>query len=103
MAVSSLKRDLSLPSVPTTLEAGYPNSDYIFWLGVFAPAATPKNIVQRLHQEIAKALSDPAMAARIKQLGADPMPMDPAELDTYVRAELESNAKLIKAAGISPY
>jgi tripartite-type tricarboxylate transporter receptor subunit TctC len=102
LAVSSLARDMSLPGVPTTLEAGYPNSDYTFWLGVFAPAGTPKEIVQRLHHEIASVLRDPAMVGRIKQLGADPMPMDPAGLDAYVRAELESNAKLVKSAGIAP-
>lgn len=102
LAVSSLKRDTALPNVPTTLEAGYANSDYIFWLGVFAPSATPRPIVQRLHDEIAKALSDPAIAARVKQLGADPMPLDPPALDAHVKAELESNAKLIQAAGIKP-
>ncbi|MCC6776222.1 MAG: tripartite tricarboxylate transporter substrate binding protein [Hyphomicrobiales bacterium] len=102
LAISGLKRDASLPDVPTTLEAGYTNSDYVFWLGVFAPAATPKEIVQRLYQETARTLAEPAMAERIRQLGADPIPMTPAELDAYVRAELESNAKLIKAAGIEP-
>ncbi len=102
LAVSSLKRDSALPNVPTTLEAGYANSDYIFWLGVFAPAGTPRPIVQRLHDEIAKALNDPAIAARVKQLGADPMPLNPAALDAYVKTELESNAKLIQAAGIKP-
>ncbi len=102
LAVSSLKRDDSLPTVPTTLEAGYPNSDYIFWIGVFAPSATPKDIVQRLHEEIAKALNDPAMKDLIKKLGADTMPLKPAEFDAFLRAEIESNAVVIKAAGIAP-
>lgn len=102
LAVSSLKRDDAVPTIPTTLEAGYPNSDYIFWIGVFAPAGTPRDIVQRLHDEIAKALNDPAMKQTIKKLGADPMPLKPAEFEAFVRAETESNAKLIKAAGIAP-
>jgi tripartite-type tricarboxylate transporter receptor subunit TctC len=102
LAVSSLKRDDAVPTIPTTLEAGYPNSDYIFWIGVFAPSATPKNIVQRLHEEIAKALNDPAMKQLVKKLGADPMPLKPAEFDAFVRAEIDSNATLIRAAGIAP-
>jgi tripartite-type tricarboxylate transporter receptor subunit TctC len=102
LAVSSLKRDDSVPTIPTTLEAGYPNSDYIFWIGVFAPSATPKDIVQRLHEEIAKALNDPAMKDLIKKLGADTMPLKPAEFDAFLRAEIESNAVVIKAAGIAP-
>jgi len=100
LAVSSLKRDPNVPNIPTTLEAGYPNSEYIFWVGVFAPSATPKEVVQRLHDEIAKALNEPAMKQVIARLGAEAMPFTPAAFDAYVRTELESNAKLIKAAGI---
>jgi tripartite-type tricarboxylate transporter receptor subunit TctC len=84
------------------LEAGYPNSEYTFWIGVLAPAATPKDIVQRLHEEIARALSEPAMRQRLKALGADPMPFTPAEFETFLKAETESNAVVIKAAGIAP-
>jgi tripartite-type tricarboxylate transporter receptor subunit TctC len=102
LAVSSLRRDEALPNIPTTLEAGYPNSEYTFWIGVLAPAATPKDIVQRLHDEIARALSDPAMRQRLKALGADPMPFTPAEFEAFLKAETESNAVVIKAAGIAP-
>ena len=102
LALSSLTRDGTLPAIPTTLEAGFPNSEYTFWIGVFAPSATPKDIVQRLHAEIEKALNDPTIKERVKQLGANPMPLKPAEYDAFVRAEIESNAKLIKAAGITP-
>ena len=103
LATSSLTRNAALPNVPTTTEAGYPNSDYIFWIGLFAPSGVPKEIVQRLHDEIAKAMGDPAMQERIKKLGADPMPLQPAEYDAYVKAEIEANAKIIKAAGIAPH
>jgi tripartite-type tricarboxylate transporter receptor subunit TctC len=102
LAISSLRRDEALPNIPTTLEAGYPNSEYTFWIGVLAPAATPKDIVQRLHDEIARALSDPAMRQRLKALGADPMPFTPAEFEAFLKAETESNAVVIKAAGIAP-
>jgi tripartite-type tricarboxylate transporter receptor subunit TctC len=102
LALSSLNRDEKLPEIPTTLEAGYPNSDYNFWLGVLAPGRTPKAIVQQLHDEIAKVLNDPAMKESIKALGAYPMPLTPQEFDAYLKAETESNAKAIKAAGIAP-
>jgi tripartite-type tricarboxylate transporter receptor subunit TctC len=102
LAVSSLTRDPTLPNVPTTLEAGYPNSDYVFWIGVFAPSGVPKPILTRLHDEVAKALNDPAMRERLKKLGADPMPLNSAEFEAYLKAETESNAKLIRAAGIAP-
>jgi tripartite-type tricarboxylate transporter receptor subunit TctC len=102
LAVSSLTRDETLPTIPTTLEAGYPNSDYILWIGVFAPAGTPQEIAVRLYSEIAKALNDPAMKQALKKLGANPMPLKPAEFEAFIRAETESNAKLIKAAGIAP-
>ena len=102
LAVSSLTRDETVPTIPTTLEAGYPNSDYIFWVGAFAPAGTPNDIVERLYGEIAKALADPAMKANLKKLGANAMPLKPAEFETFIRAEIETNARLIKAAGITP-
>src|ERR1700719_1078041 len=102
LAVSSLKRSASLPDVPTTLEAGYPNSDYVFWVGLFAPAATPRAIIDRLHAETAKALNEPAIKDALKKLGADPMEMTPAQFDAFVRAEIDVNAALVKAAGIQP-
>lgn len=102
LAVSSLKRSPSLPNIPTTLEAGYPNSEYVFWIGVFAPAATPRDIVARLHAEITKALADPQVKASIQKLAAEPMPFTPAEFDAFIKREIESNAAVVKAAGIKP-
>jgi tripartite-type tricarboxylate transporter receptor subunit TctC len=102
LAVSSLKRSASLPDIPTTLEAGYPNSDYVFWIGLFAPAATPRAIVDRLHDETARALNEPAIKDALKKLGADPMELTPARFDAFVRAEIDVNAALVKAAGIQP-
>src|SRR6195256_6120449 len=102
LAVSSLARSESLPDIPTTLEAGYPESDYVFWIGVFAPANTPRDIVDRLHQEIAKALAEPTVRDTIKKLGADPMKLTPSGFDAFVKTEIGSNAALVKAAGIAP-
>ena len=100
LAVSSLQRSPELPNVPTTTEAGFPNSEYNFWFGVFAPAKTPPAIIQRLYEEIAKALNDSSVKEILAKLGVQPMPMTPAQFDGYVRKELEQNAVLVKAAGI---
>ena len=100
LAVSSLQRSPDLPNVPTTTEAGFPNSEYNFWFGVFAPAKTPRVVIQRLYEEIAKALHDPAVTEKLAKLGVQPMPMTPIQFDDYIRKELEQNAALVKAAGI---
>ena len=77
LAVSTPKRSSALPDVPTTLELGYANSDYTFWNGLFAPAKTPREIVERLHQEAQKALTTPAVREKLAQQGIDPMPITP--------------------------
>ncbi len=102
LAVSSLERSDTLPDIPTTIEAGYPDSDYVFWVGLFAPAATPRAIIDRLHDTAAAALADRAVADNLKALGASPMAMTPTEFDAYVKAEIATNAKIVKAAGIKP-
>ena len=98
--MSSTKRDPQLPDVPTTVEAGFPNSEYDFWFGVFAPAKTPPEIVKRLHDEIARALENASVKEKLAALGVQPMPMTPAEFDAYVRKELEQNKALVKATGM---
>jgi tripartite-type tricarboxylate transporter receptor subunit TctC len=100
LAVSGSKRASALPQIPTTIEAGFPDSDYNFWIGLFAPAKTPSDLVARLNAEIIKALQDPGVRERLAKLGADPLPMKPAEFDDFVKKEIDLNAKLVKAAGI---
>ena len=100
LAVSSTHRSADLPDVPTTLEAGFKNSEYDFWFGVFAPSKTPRAIIERLNWEVTKALEDPAVKDKLTKLGVQPMPMTAQQFDDYVRGELEQNAALVKAAGI---
>ena len=100
LAVSSAKRAKALPNVPSTVEAGYPNSEYNFWMGMFAPAKTPPAIVARLNAETVKALNSPAVIERLAKSGAEPMPMTLAEFDAFVKKEIDINAALVKAAGI---
>ena len=100
LAVSSAQRDPQLPDVPTTIEAGYRNSEYNFWFGMFAPAKTPPAIIARLHGAISEALQDPDIRDRLAKLGVQPMPMSPSEFGAYVANELEQNKELVRAGGL---
>jgi len=100
LAVSSVRRASALPGVPTTVESGYLNSEYEFWIGTFAPRQTPKAITDRLYGEIGKALADPAVAEKLSKLGADPMQMSSPEFEGLIAREIESNAALVKATGV---
>ena len=100
LAMGSTKRSAALPDVPTTVEAGVPNSDYNFWVGMALPSKTPRAIVERLHAETAKALDNKDVRASMAKLGAENMLMSLSEFDTYIRNEIKTNAVLVKAAGI---
>ena len=100
LAVASTKRSLALPELPTTVEAGVANSDYNFWVGMFAPAKTPRDVVNRLYQETVKALHLPDVREKLARLGAEPMDYNPEQFNAYIRDEIVANAALVKAAGI---
>jgi tripartite-type tricarboxylate transporter receptor subunit TctC len=100
LAVSSPKRAALLPDVPSVVEL-FPNSDYAFWIGVFMPAKTPRDIVDQFHREAIKTMQLPNVKERLETLGMDPMPLTPAEFDAQVRAEIASTGLLAKAAGLS--
>ena len=100
LLVSSDKRVPELPDVPTPGEIGLKNADSAIWFGVFMPAKTPRDIVDKFHDAGAKLLAEPAMQASLTQLGVAPLPMSPAEIDDLVKRETASNLELIKAAGI---
>ena len=100
LAVCTPKRTASLPNVPTTIELGYPNSDYNFWMGMFVPAKTDRAILDRLRAETQKALADPAVVDKLKPQGMEPMPLSPAEFDALIKKEVTQNIALVKAAGI---
>ena len=102
LAVSSSKRATSLPDVPTTIEAGYPNSDYNFWVGMFVPVKTPRDIVNRLYQETRKAMALKSVQDKLTAHGGEPMAMTPTEWDRFLQGEIAMNGELVKAAGIKP-
>jgi tripartite-type tricarboxylate transporter receptor subunit TctC len=98
LAVSSARRSPVLPDVPTTIEAGVPDSDYLLWVGMIVPSATPAPVLKRLHDEAVKAVHSPEVKARLTSLGADPFTMEPAEFNAYIRSEMDSAAQIAKAA-----
>jgi len=102
LVVNGAKRSSLLPDVPTTLEAGFANAEYPFWLGMFLPAKTPRDIVDKLHRETLKALQTPKVRDTLAMLGVDPMVMAPTEFDALVEKEIAVNAALVKAAGLKP-
>ncbi|HSH91165.1 MAG TPA: tripartite tricarboxylate transporter substrate binding protein [Ramlibacter sp.] len=100
LAVGSPKRASALPDVPTTAEAGVPGSEFNFWIGMMAPAKTPRDIVNRLNEEVIKALATPEVKERFAALGADAWTLKPEQFDAYIHEEIKSNAVLVKAAGL---
>jgi tripartite-type tricarboxylate transporter receptor subunit TctC len=100
LAVSSSRRAAGLPDVPTTLEAGFANSDYNFWIGMFVPAQTPRDVIDRLHRETAQVLQMPSVRDKLAALGGEPMTMTQSEFDAFFKDEIAMNAALVKAAGI---
>ena len=102
LAVGTSRRAANLPDVPTTVEAGVPNSDYTFWIALFAPAKTPREIVDKLHDEVVKVMASPEMKERLATLGAEAWTMGSAPFDDYVKQELAANASIVSAAGIKP-
>lgn len=100
LAVASVKRAASLPNVPTTIESGFPDTEYPYWNAIFVPARTPRAVIDRLHDEASKAMN--AVQEKLVSYGIEPMVTTPAEFDAIVRRQIEINAELIKMAGIKP-
>jgi tripartite-type tricarboxylate transporter receptor subunit TctC len=102
LAVGGAKRSSALPDVPTTVEAGYPNSDFDFWIGLFAPAKTPHDIVAKLYQETSKALGSPEVKGKLSTLGVEPMPLTPEQFQAEIARQAPVAVELAKAAGLAP-
>lgn len=100
LAVNTHKRSETLPHVPTTAEAGFPDAEYPIWFGLFAPAGTPRDVVERISRETQKALQTPKVRERLAALGVDPVPMSPDEFAAYVSREVSLNAALARRAGL---
>ena len=102
LAVLSDRRAPTLPEVPTAKEAGVDNFVMPIWFGMFAPAATPRDILARLNREVTKAMAAPDFRERLASAGVDPWLGSPEELGTLVRNETARYAAIIKKAGLRP-
>lgn len=99
LAVTTAKRIAALPNVPTMAESGLPGYEISTWYGVWAPAGTPKDIVNKVSSEIAKLIREPEIAKRIADLGSIPVGSTPAEFEAFNRSEQIKFAKIVKQSG----
>jgi tripartite-type tricarboxylate transporter receptor subunit TctC len=102
LAVSSAKRVPLLSDVPSIVEAGYPAAEFNFWVGLSAPAKTPRAIVATLHAATEKALADPDTAAKLAKLGVQPEQMSVDQFGKFVHDDIAATVQLAKAADIQP-
>ena len=102
LAVTSAKRAKVLPDVPTLAEAGLRGFDVASWQAIFAPAGTPAPIVKRVNEELTKIVAQTTVAARLYTMGVENVPMTPAQLGEFQRAELVKWAKIVKDGNVKP-
>jgi tripartite-type tricarboxylate transporter receptor subunit TctC len=102
LGVSSPKRISAFADVPTIAEAGLPGFRCDAWGAIFAPAKTPRTIINRLNRAFTTALASPDITHKMHDLGVEPAPTMPAELDKFIVIELATIAKLAQLAGINP-
>jgi tripartite-type tricarboxylate transporter receptor subunit TctC len=101
LATSAAKRSSVLPDVPTVAEAGVPGYEATIWLGVMAPAGTPKAVVDKLNAEINKVIAKPEVKAAWDKQGAVALTMTPAQFEAYLRKDIEKWAAVVKAAKLA--
>jgi tripartite-type tricarboxylate transporter receptor subunit TctC len=101
LAIAAKTRSPALPEVPTAAEAGLPEFESSAWFALLAPRGTPKPIVAKLHHVAVTALEDPALRARLVEIGAEPSAMSPAELLAYISAEILKWREVVNRGGVA--
>ncbi len=99
LAVSNLRRSPAVPKLPTIAESGLPGFEVINWLGVLAPAGTPRDIITKLNQEIVKALRQPDIREKLVSQGFETIDGTPEQFAAYMKSETAKWAKVVKASG----
>jgi tripartite-type tricarboxylate transporter receptor subunit TctC len=102
LGVTSAKRAVSVPDVPTIAQAGVPGYEAIQWYGFLAPAGTPREIVAKLNAEIVKILAAPETREKLSSDGAEPVGSTPEQFAAFIKSETEKWGRVVKAAGIQP-
>jgi tripartite-type tricarboxylate transporter receptor subunit TctC len=100
LGVSSRTRSDLLPEAPPIAEAGIPGFEFTFWNGLWAPAGTPAQIVERINRDVMRVMDMPGVLERFSKLGAEPMRMTSGEFARFVKSEIEDSARIAQAAGI---
>jgi tripartite-type tricarboxylate transporter receptor subunit TctC len=100
LAVSTARRSPQFPDIPTIAEAGFPKAEFNFWVGMLAPAGTPKEVLAKLNSEIQKALAAPDMKERLANLGNEPMSMSSAEFEAFLKEEHTVLGEVMRASGV---
>ncbi|MDM0066277.1 tripartite tricarboxylate transporter substrate binding protein [Variovorax sp. J31P207] len=101
LAVTTAKRSSTLPDVPTLAESGLKDFDQGTWFGILAPAATPKDIVERLNTELVKIIQSPEFGKRMAEIGAEPVGDTPARMATQIKSDTAKYAQLVKDAKVT--
>jgi tripartite-type tricarboxylate transporter receptor subunit TctC len=99
LGVTSLTRSAAAPDIPTIAEQGLPGFEAVSWFAMFAPAGTPKPVVDKIQAEISRILKQPETAKKLTDIGLEPIGSSPEELAVYQRAEISKWAKVVKDSG----
>lgn len=102
LAVSTAKRNPTLPEVPTTSEAGVKGADFALWFGLWGPAGMNPELVNKINADVRRAVADPGVKEKLSNLGNDTMSLSAADFARLVRSEIEDYQRIVKAAGIKP-
>ena len=102
LGMSTKSRVDSMPNVPTIAEQGLPDYDMTLWFGMWAPAATPIPVVQKLNAAVNAIVFEPAVKEQFQKLGIEPAPMKPEDFAKFVRGQIEFYKKIVARAGIQP-
>ena len=100
LAITTERRFAGLPDVPTIAESGFPGYSHVTWIGLFAPAGTPPEILSRLNREIGSILSQPALRERLMALGAEPVGKGSADFEAVLKADYEATGKIVSRIGL---
>lgn len=100
LAVSSKTRAAQLPNVPTTLEAGFPDSDYTLWVGILGPVGTPKPAIEKLNSEMKKAFETPALKEKLEKIGVQATPMSAEDFGGLIKSEFKTYGDFVRKTGL---
>ena len=101
LAVTGGQRSALLPDLPTIAESGLPGYEMLNWLGMFAPAGTPRAVVEKLSSELVRIVRMPEVSGALQASGAEPSPLGPDEFAAFVKSEVEKWAKVVAATGMT--